>query len=825
MNTQPTSNRDFVPVPESISIEIPITNMHCAVCAQNIERALQKLTGVQTAVVNYASQQAQVTWNPAQTSLAEIINSIHESGYEVACQEIELSILGMSCAVCVQHVENALKNVPGVQNASVNLSTERALVQILPGVVEVDRLIAAVKNSGYDAKSLHGQPDIDWEQAERQQRWQAQVRKFTFSAILTVFVLLGSLAEMLPGLPKLPLPNLWLILLGLTTPILVYPGAQFFTGAVKAIKNRAADMNVLIALGTGAAFLYSSIATLLPDWLPENLRHVYFDTTAVIITLILFGRLLEARARSHTSDAIKKLAGLQPKIAHVLRAGKWEDVPVDSVFLNEICLVRPGEKIPIDGQVISGNSAVDESMLTGESLPVEKQIGDEITGATQNKSGSFQMRVTRVGKNTTLAQIIQLVRQAQGSKAPIQRLADRVAGIFVPVVVLISLISFAGWMLWGPEPRLTYALLSLVTVLIISCPCALGLATPTSIIVGTGKGTEFGILFRSAEALETAHKLDVILLDKTGTITTGQPVVTDVLPENGIDEISLLQIAAAVEQLSEHPLGEAIREKAKSLNLELEPVTEFKTIAGSGIEAKLGSATILLGNAGFMQTWNVAVNHLDAEIQELTLHGKTPVFVARDSKLIGVIAVADEIKTDSGSAVRELTRLGLEIIMITGDHPQTAHAIARQVGIERVLAEVKPGDKVHQVQILQHQGKRVGMVGDGINDAPALAQANVGIAIGTGTDIAMESGDITLVGGNLSGVVSAIKLSRATLRNIKQNLFGSFIYNILGIPIAAGVLYPYWGILLNPMLAAAAMAASSVTVVSNALRLKHLRLK
>lgn len=804
-------------------LEIPVTNMHCASCASNIETALHKLPGVQEAVVNFTSQDARVAFDPEQVGTNEIVSQIQDTGYVVGSQEVELSIQGMSCAACVNHVERTLKAVPGVLDATVNLGTERAQIQILPESTETDELIAAVKSSGYDASVVQEEADADWEQVERTRHWQQQMKKFVFSTILTVLVLIGSFWQMLP-LPELPQPALWFILLGLTTPILLYPGAEFFVGTVKALKNRTTDMNALIAIGTGAAFIYSAVATLFPGWLPENLRHVYFDTTAVIITLILFGRLLEARAKSHTSDAIKKLAGLRPKIAHVLREGKWEDIAIERVQVDDILLVRPGEKIPVDGIVSSGASAVDESMLTGESLPVEKTVGDEVIGATINKSGAFQFKVTRVGKQTALAQIIQLVRQAQGSKAPIQRLADKVSGIFVPVVILIALVAFFAWMVWGPEPRLTFALLSLVTVLIISCPCALGLATPTSIMVGTGKGTEFGILIRSAEALETAHKLDAIILDKTGTITTGQPVVTEVHPVNGFDERDVLQLAASVEQQSEHPLGEAIREKAKTLNLELNMASEFKSVSGGGVVAEIDGTKILVGNAAFMHDRNVELSPLDSVVRVLARHGKTPVFVARDSQITGVIAVADEVKPDSAEAIQKLKQLNLEIIMMTGDHQETAKEVAAGVGIDRVLAEVKPEDKTHQVKRLQQAGKRVGMVGDGINDAPALAQADVGIAIGTGSDIALESGDITLVSGNLSSVVSAIKLSRATMRNIKQNLFGSFIYNVLGIPIAAGLLYPVFGVLLNPMIAAAAMAASSVTVISNALRLKRIHI-
>jgi Cu+-exporting ATPase len=615
------------------------------------------------------------------------------------------------------------------------------------------------------------------------------------------------------------------VLFFLTTPVLIYSGRQFYVGAWKALKHRTTDMNTLIAMGTGAAYLYSLVATFFPGFLPENMRHVYYDTTAVIITLILFGRLLEARAKGRTSEAIKKLMGLQPKTARVVRDGNEIDIPIDQVKVGDLIIVRPGERIPVDGEVTSGNSSVDESMLTGESMPVTKTAGDEVIGATINKTGSFQFRATKVGKETALAQIIRLVKEAQGSKAPIQRLADFVASIFVPVVIGIAILAFIVWINFGPEPRLIYALVTLVTVLIIACPCALGLATPTSIMVGTGKGAEYGILIKSAEALETAHKINTIVLDKTGTITVGKPAVTDIISLNNFDEADLLSMAASVEQNSEHPLAEAIVNGAREKGLKILKPENFTALPGFGVTAQLNGANVSLGNLKLMQEHGFDIGSLKDQATALADEGKTPIFIAFNNKAVGLVAVADPIKEDSAKSIKNLQTMGLEVAIITGDNKRTAEGIAIKLGIKRVLAEVLPDEKAMQVKMLQQEGKIVAMVGDGINDAPALAQADVGIAIGTGTDIAMEAGDITLIKGNITGVVTAIQISNATMKNIKQNLFGSFIYNTLGIPIAAGILYPFLGILLNPMFAAGAMAASSVTVVSNALRLRKFKTK
>ena len=606
----------------------------------------------------------------------------------------------------------------------------------------------------------------------------------------------------------------------LTTPVLVFAGSQFFSGAWKLFKHFRADMNTLIAVGTGSAFLYSAAVTFFPFIFPAGLQHVYYDTAAVIIALILFGRLMESRAKKKTSDAIHHMMALQPKTARVVRNGEELEIPISEVEVGDIVMVRPGEKIPVDGVVKSGRTSVDEAMITGESIPVEKNINDMVIGGTINKTGSIEFVARKIGKDTVLAQIIRLVQEAQGSKAPIQRLADVIAGYFVPVVIVLALITLGIWLTVGPEPTITHALIAFVTVLIIACPCALGLATPTSIMVGTGKGAENGILIRNAEALEIAHKLNAIILDKTGTISTGQTRVTDIMTNDGIEEVQLLKISASLEKGSEHPLGEAIVRAAEERNLKLLKIDDFEALPGMGIRGKLDNRSILLGNRNWFEENHFNLEKFDAVLNRLADEGKTSILVAEEQKIQGIIAVADTIQEDSEQAIARLKKLGMKVFMLTGDNQRVARAVAEKVGVDEFYAEVRPGQKASYVKKLQKQGYRVGMVGDGINDAPALAQADVGIAMGSGTDIAMEASDITLVRGRLSSVPVAIELSRATMRNIKQNLFGSLFYNSLGIPIAAGILYPFLGILLNPIIAAAAMAASSVTVVSNALRLK-----
>ncbi len=804
-------------------IELSIRGMSCASCAATIEKALQHSAGVHNATVNFAAQTAEVVFDVTQNSVTKLVETVNAAGYAVASRQIVLNIKGMSCASCVKRVETALKKVAGVTSASVNLSTAQAQVVYLPEMVNLHQLVNAVKQSGYEATVVSAGKAEDSEQAEREKHYRQLWHKMIFSAALSMLILFGSMAELFPFLNLISEQVRFLLLLLLTTPVLFYSGTQFYVSAWKALKHRAADMNTLIAIGTGAAYIYSVIATFFPSFLPENMRHVYYDTTAVIITLILLGRALEARARSRTSEAIKKLIGLQAKTARVIRDGKEMDLPIEQVLVGDLIVVRPGEKIAVDGIIVSGFSAVDESMITGESLPVGKKAGAEVIGATINKTGSFTFKATKVGRDTVLAHIIKMVQQAQGSKAPIQRLADIISGFFVPMVIAIAILAFIVWLNFGPEPALTYALITFVTVLIIACPCALGLATPTSIMVGTGRAAEIGILIKSGEALEIAHKLQAIILDKTGTITYGEPKVTDVIAFNNFHSDNLLSLAASVEKGSEHPLGQAICESAKNKRLPVTEVDNFKAIAGYGVEAQLNNSTVRLGNLKLMTDLNIDIGAAQAHLTRFADEGKTPMLMAVNDRLAGLIAVADIIKKDSAKAIQSLHRLGLEVIMITGDNQRTAHAIAKQVNIDRVLAEVLPENKALHVKQLQAEGKIVAMVGDGINDAPALAQADIGIAIGTGTDIAMESSDITLIKGNLTSVVHAIQLSKATMKNIKQNLFGSFVYNTLGIPIAAGVLYPFFGLLLNPIIASAAMAASSVTVVSNALRLRKFK--
>jgi Cu+-exporting ATPase len=625
-----------------------------------------------------------------------------------------------------------------------------------------------------------------------------------------------------PGL-VLPTTVRNVVLFLLTTPVLIFAGSQFFTGAWKLFKHFRADMNTLIAVGTGSAFLYSAAVTFFPFIFPAGLQHVYYDTAAVIITLILFGRMMESRAKKKTSDAIHHLMALQPKNATVIRNGQELEIPISEVQVDDVVMVKPGEKVPVDGVMESGRTSVDEAMITGESIPVEKNVGDTVIGGTINKTGSIQFVARKIGKDTVLAQIIRLVQEAQGSKAPIQRLADVIAGYFVPVVIVLALITLGIWLAVGPEPRITHALIAFVTVLIIACPCALGLATPTSIMVGTGKGAENGILIRNAEALEMAHKLNAIILDKTGTISTGQTKVTDIIAENGMKKDELLKISASLEKGSEHPLGEAIVRAAEEKNIKLEKITDFEALPGMGIRGRLNNRTILLGNRSWFEENDFNLEKLNPVLDRLSGEGKTSILVAEEQNIRGIIAIADTIQVDSAQAISRLKKLGMKVFMLTGDNQRVAQAVAEKVGVDEFYAEVRPEQKASYVKKLQKQGYRVGMVGDGINDAPALAQADVGIAMGSGTDIAMEASDITLVRGRLSSVPVAIELSQATIRNIKQNLFGSFFYNSLGIPIAAGVLYPFFGLLLNPMIAAAAMAMSSVTVVSNALRLKRFK--
>jgi Cu+-exporting ATPase len=745
-----------------------------------------------------------------------------------------LKLRGMSCASCANSIEDAINSVPGVEECIVNFGAEQATVKYNSQITDLPTIQNAVNAAGYSAYPLQKQQlltgEDDAEKRYRQRELRELMQKVTVGGILSSLLFIGSLPMMTGlNLPFIPpwLHNSWTQLI-LTTPVQFWCGYSFYINAGKAFKRHAATMDTLIALGTSAAYFYSLFATLFPDFFISQglMADVYYETAAIVITLILLGRLFENRAKSQTSDAIRKLIGLQAKIARLIRNGKEIDVPLEEVQIDDVILVRPGEKIPVDGQIIEGISTVDEAMITGESVPVKKQPGDEVIGATINQTGSFKFRVTKVGTETVLAQIVQLVQQAQGSKAPIQRLADQVTGWFVPAVIAISLLTFMIWFHF--TGNLSLSLIATVGVLIIACPCALGLATPTSVMVGTGKGAENGILIKGAESLEIAHKIQTIVLDKTGTITQGKPTVTDFITVNGTaagNEMKLLKLGASLERNSEHPLAEAVVRYAQNQEVDLTDVRDFAAITGSGVQGVVDNHLVQIGTEKWLEELGINSEELQENKQRLEYFGKTAILIAVDGKIQGLMGIADAIKPTSRRTVETLQRMGLEVVMLTGDNRRTANTIAREVGIKRVFSEVRPDQKAATVQALQREGKIVAMVGDGINDAPALAQADVGIAIGTGTDIAIAASDITLISGDLQGIITAIQLSRATIRNIQQNLFFAFIYNVAGIPIAAGVLFPFFGWLLNPIIAGAAMAFSSVSVVTNALRLRKFQAK
>ncbi|MFZ1403539.1 MAG: heavy metal translocating P-type ATPase [Anaerolineae bacterium] len=734
-----------------------------------------------------------------------------------------MGIAGLRCASCVGFIEEDLRATLGVLSASVNVGTQEATVAYLPQQTILAQLHSVIQDWGYQARPAASVEPVDKQEAEHDREYRSLFRKFLFAAFISVPVLLTAYPQYIPFVRDWNMATLrlaWLAAALLTLPVLFWSGGHFFTGAWAALKHRAANMNTLIALGTGAAWLYSTVAVLFPRLFPEGTSEPFYDVAAVVIALVVLGQALELRAKGRTSEAIKKLMGLQAKTARVIRDGQELDIPVEEVLVGDVVQVRPGEKVPVDGVILEGSSAVDESMLTGESLPVSKQAGDEVIGATLNKTGAFKFRTTKVGKDTALAQIVKMVQDAQNSKAPIARLADTISGYFVPVVMILAVLTFVAWFDFGPQPQLVYALVTSVTVLIIACPCALGLATPMSLMVGIGKGAENGILIRSGEALQTAQALKIVVLDKTGTITKGKPELTDVTVAGAWLADDLLRLVAAVERSSEHPLAEAIVEGARARNLVLAEPTAFEAIPGHGVLATIEGRKLAIGNLKLMQREGIGLGSLESQAAELADQGKTPMYIAVDGQAAGLVAVADTVKADSAEAIAALHGMGIEVVMITGDNRRTAEAIARQVGVDRVLAEVLPEDKAAQIRALQAEGKKVAMVGDGINDAPALAQADVGLAIGTGTDVAIEASDITLIKGSLRGVVTAIEVSRATMRNIEQNLVGAFIYNVLGLPVAMGLLYPFFGILLSPLIAGAAMAFSSVTVVSNANRLR-----
>jgi len=738
---------------------------------------------------------------------------------------VEFAIGRVDCPGCFDAIQEYMERLRGVESVQMNFSTERLTVRYNPGLVAPKDIQDAVADLGYEPRLLSAAEEAgDLGIVTHHDEAADVMRRFVVAVVLAVPVSLGAMREFVPALSFVPpvLHNPF-AQFALATPIVVYSGANFYRGMWATLRHRTADMNTLIGVGTGAAYLYSVVNTFFGGFLVSLgiTIAVYYEVIAVIIALVLFGRLLEARAKAGTSAAIQRLIGLQAKTAHVIRDDRETEVPVDAVQVGDVVVVRPGEKIPVDGVILEGNSTIDESMITGESIPVDKSPGDQVIGATINQTGAFRLSAAKIGKDTALAQIIRLVQESQGSKAPIQRLVDVVSGYFVPVVMIVAVATFTIWFVFGPAPGIVFALVTSVAVLIIACPCALGLATPTSITVGVGKGAEYGVLIKGGEALEVAGKVNAIIMDKTGTLTKGQPALTDVVPltASGGDEV--LRLAASAEQASEHPLGQAIIQAARERNLDLTEPREFRAIPGRGLEASVDDRRVLVGTPRFLAEREISTGELEARGSDLAQQGKTPMYVAVDNQPAGVLAVADTLKPGAAAVVRHLEQLGLEVWMLTGDNRRTAEAIARQVGLgpDRVLAEVLPEHKAQKVQDLQRQGKVVAMVGDGINDAPALVQADLGIAIGTGTDVAIESADITLISGDLHGVLIAIALSRATMRNIKENLFLAFVYNSLGIPIAAGVLYPFFGVLLSPIIAAAAMALSSVSVVTNALRL------
>jgi len=809
-------------------LSLPVEGMTCASCVGRVERALKAVPGVQTATVNLATERADITFGDRADPQAAV-GAIESAGYAVREETTELGIEDMTCASCVGRVEKALRQIPGVIEANVNLAPERARVRHSAGIVTTAMLEAAVEQAGYKARRLSAatasSDDQDSERRENEAR--GLRRSLLIAALLTlpVFVL-----EM--GSHLIPAMHHWVLgVLGeqrngylqfvLTTLVLFGPGLRFFRKGVPALLRGAPDMNSLVSVGTAAAYGYSVVATFIPQVLPQGTANIYFEAAAVIVTLILLGRTLEARAKGRTSQAIKRLVGLQAKTARVERNGETLEIPLDQVTTGDVVFVRPGEKIPVDGQVVEGASYVDESMITGEPVPVSKSVGAEVVGGTINKTGAFSFRVTKVGANTVLAQIIRLVEEAQGSKLPIQALVDKVTLWFVPAVMAAAALTFLIWLIFGPTPALTFALVNAVAVLIIACPCAMGLATPTSIMVGTGRAAELGVLFRKGEALQALRDVSVIALDKTGTLTKGRPELTDLVPAEGFDYDEVLALVAAVETRSEHPIAEAIVAAAKQRDLKIAAIEAFDATPGFGVSAKVSGRTVSVGADRFMTQLGLDVASFLPAAQRLGEQGKSPLYAAIDGRLAAVIAVADPIKETTPEAIKALHALGLKVAMITGDNAATASAIARQLGIDEVAAEVLPDGKVAALKQFRSHGARVAFVGDGINDAPALAEADVGLAIGTGTDVAIEAADVVLMSGDLRGVANAIALSQATIRNIKQNLFWAFAYNAVLIPVAAGMLYPINGTLLSPIFAAAAMALSSVFVLGNALRLKR----
>lgn len=812
------------------SIELPISDLPMVQSATGLESALQVLDGVQQVTINSGAGLLRVEYDPEKATVPQMAQAVKSAGFTLDAVQTRIGVENLRCASCVQFIETELKATPGVLKALVNVATQEATVDYLPEKTTLANLNTAIENWGYKPRPAASDEPVDKQEEAHAREYRKLMNKFWFAAAVSILVMITAYYQVVPILRDLSMDSLRLLwgLTGLLTlPVMFWSGIDFFTGAWAAFKHRSANMNTLIALGTGAAWLYSTFAILFPSVFPEGTSEPFYDVVAVVIALVVLGQALELRAKGQSSAAIKKLLGLQAKTARVIRDGQEIDLPVEEVLVGDVIQVRPGEKVPVDGVIVDGSSAVDESMLTGESLPVSKKQGDEVIGATLNKTGAFKFRATKVGKDTALAQIVKMVQDAQNSKAPIARLVDVISGYFVPVVMILAVWTFVIWFTVGPQPQLVYALVTSVTVLIIACPCALGLATPMSLMVGIGKGAENGILIRSGESLQNARAIQTVVLDKTGTITKGKPELTDLVVADGNPwtDDEMLRLAASVEKVSEHPLAQAIIDGAQARKLELDDVKDFEAIPGHGVSAQVSGRSLLIGNLKLMNREQIALGSLEEKSKSLADDGKTPMYVAIDGQAAGIIAVADTVKEDSAEAIAILQKMGIEVVMITGDNRRTAEAIARKVGITRVLAEVLPEDKANNIHLLQAEGKKVAMVGDGINDAPALAQADVGLAIGTGTDVAIEASDITLIKGSLKGVVTAIEVSRATMTNIYQNLVGAFFYNVLGVPVAMGILFPFFGLLLSPMIAGAAMAFSSVTVVGNANRLRGFKPK
>lgn len=797
---------------------LQIAGMTCAACAVRIEKGLKKIDGVEDASVNFALEKSKVTFDPSKANVNQFKEKVESLGYKVVSEKAEFDISGMTCAACANKIEKRLNKLNGVQTATVNFALESALVEYNPDEVSIPDMKDAINKLGY---RLEQKEEATGEKVDhRQKEIEKQKGKFIFSAILSI-PLLWAMVSHFEFTSFIWLPEMFMnpwVQLALATPVQFLVGGQFYVGAYKALRNKSANMDVLVALGTLAAYFYSIYLSILSIGSDEHMVELYFETSAVLITLIILGKLFEAKAKGRSSEAIKKLMGLQAKTATVLRDGQELNVPIEEVITGDIVYVKPGEKVPVDGVIFEGRSALDESMITGESIPVDKTVGDAVIGSTINKNGFLKVKATKVGKDTALAQIIKVVEEAQGSKAPIQRLADVISGVFVPIVVGIAIVTFLVWYFVVSPGEFAVALEKLIAVLVIACPCALGLATPTSIMAGSGRAAEYGILFKGGEHLETTHRLDTVILDKTGTVTNGKPTLTDVILSNGFEEKEFLKLVGAAERNSEHPLAEAIVEGIKEKGIELGSSENFEAIPGFGIESKVESKSLLIGTRRLMEKNNIDVGNILPKMEHLEKQGKTAMLVAIDHQFAGVIAVADTIKETSKKAIERLKNMGLEVVMITGDNKQTAQAIANEVGIDHVIAEVLPEGKAEEVKKLQKAGKKVAMVGDGINDAPALATADIGMAIGTGTDVAMEAADITLIRGDLNSIADAIFMSKMTIRNIKQNLFWAFAYNVIGVPIAAlGFLAPW--------LAGVAMAFSSVSVVLNALRLQRIKLK